>query len=433
MEQLKSFAWHQQKKFLNPLELDPFMDLDFGFLALVASMQMEMQDQKRKSMEVENLTFSASLPQNLDLLTSRIAPCLPNPSQAEYFALWVYHLLEANELVEERIRHSNTRQQQPNDQEHAANIRRVFEQNEEGHAHPIGDVIHLPGRQPESRLDRYLKRPPESNYVFDSSYPWFNNPYARGNQLPNDVRMFTSCPSMDYIARTCERVYNLRRSRGNREQVMMSCAQFWRLKRREMDEGMLPEKRRKLRAIKKKQHIECEMELASDLRQHFEMERYNDMYERGHGPPNKHANCGPIGDKVSYSGRCLPQPNQLRLCEIQICPSISKAREVDEKHTSDTVLKEQPPMVFLLSQFMEREKVSDTEKTHSFPQYFETEGDEKRYIKSCDLIVYRNDELIPKDLGRFSNDFEAYDDLIGLDNFQMAPINPTDRRKFRYS
>lgn len=406
--------------------------MDVGFVALVASAQMEMEDQKREFIESDNLTFSASLPQNSDLLTSRIAPCLPNPSQEEYFALWVYHLLESKVLVEERTNESINRHQQADQQEQAAGIRRIFEHNEEGHARPIGDIIYRSGREPESRLDIFLKREPMPYFVYDASYAWYNDPYAKGSQLTQETRMFCACPTMDYISRACERVFNLRRARNNREELIMPCAEFWRQKRRQIDEAMIPEKRRKLIAIKKKLRKECTIELASDIRKHHEIERYNYMYERGKPTPSKFSNCSPIGDKITYSGRCFPQPNQLRLCEIQISPSMAKARETDELHTSTAVLNQNPPMVFLLSQFNEREGVSDPTKTHAFPEHFESKGQENRYINSCELIMLRNDELIPKDLGRFTNDDDAYDDRIGLRNFQMAPVNPTNRKKFRY-
>ena len=432
IDQLKSFAWHCQKKFLNPAEYEAFMDFDLGFLALVGSAQMEMEDQKREFIESDNLTFSASLKQNSDLLTSRIGPCLPNPSQEEYFALWVYHLLESKELVEERTQEAINRHQQVDQQEQAAGIRRIFEHNEEGHARPIGDIIYRSGREPQSRLDLFLKREPMPYFVFDSNFAWYNDPHAKGSQLTQETRMFCACPTMDYISRACERVFNLRRARNNRDELLMPCSEFWRYKRRQIEDAMIPEKRRKMIAIKKKLRKECTMELASDIRKHHQIERWNFMYERNRPLPNQYSNCSPIGDQITYSGRCFPQANQLRLCEIQISPSMEKARQTDEFHTSASVLNQNPPMIFLLSQFNEREGVSDPSKTNAFPQYFETRGHEDRHINSCELIMLRNDELIPKDLARFTNDEDAYDDRIGGGNFQMAPVNPTNRKKFRY-
>ena len=430
IHELKSYTWHVQRKFLNELELIPFIDFDVGFQAAKGRTQMWMRDEKRRAIELKNLTFSASLQENADLLTSRIAPCLPNPSQLEYMALWVYHLLESSEILELMAQRQIQLHEMRNEREQADGIRRIFERNEEGHARPIGEAFHHSGEEPESRLDRWLKRPPRAHCVFSNSYPWYNDQDSTSTRITRDNQLFKSLPSMAYIATTVERIYNARRPRNNREMLLMPCFQFWREKRKEFQAKMLPEKKEKVHLIKKKILTECEMELPSDVRVQSEVERYNGYINAGMRLPRPFSNQAPIRDQTSYSGRCLPQPNQLRLCEIQVCPSISKATETDEQ-TRPHILNEQPPVVFLISQFLEKAEVSDCEKTHLFPEHFDSKGDDERYLKSCELIVMKDDQLIPSNLERFLDDEEVYDDRIGLANFHMIPKNPSNRRKFR--
>ena len=426
MEVLKAYAWHIQKKLLNPLELFSVMELDVGFMAVTAALQMQMTDEKRLFIETNNLSHSASLKKIAPLLTSRIAPPKPNASQEEYFSLFVYHMLESEELVNESRQRNIEAHQRLNEPEEAENIRRIFEESQDGHARPQGRTIQLMGQEPESELDRYLKKPPEQTFVYSGLYPWYNDIKSTNTRMTHDNMQLRSCPTMEHISRNCERITNARRPRHDRELLAMPCAQWWRIKRREIGEAIPPEKKRKQRLIIKKLRQEVEMELPTDLRDFTELERYNFNHERGKKMPSIFSNS----IMQTYSGRCQPQGNQIRTVELQPCPSIAKARQTDEG-SNPKVLEENPSMVFLVTQFLDRNEVTSCEKTPAFPEHFDSEGICQRNLKSCELVLTRDDKMIPNNLDRFVRNEDLYDDQIGQANYILGGINPKKPLYFR--
>ena len=88
-------------------------------------------------------------------------------------------------------------------------------------------------------------------------------------------------------------------------------------------------------------------------------------------------------------------------------------------------------MVFLVTQFLDRNEVTSCEKTPAFPEHFDSEGICQRNLKSCELVLTRDDKMIPNNLDRFVRNEDLYDDQIGQANYILGGINPKKPLYFR--
>ena len=150
-------------------------------------------------------------------------------------AMFCYHINESAEMTDEI----------DEERESDGPRSRVFGTNRPGPALPIGQPIRPPGQEPQSRLDRYLSTPPQSNFVYNTQFSWYNDPRSKPCHLTQSNRSFSSCPTNEYVARNVERVFSLRNGRESREALAVPDAQYYRIKRREMHTRMHPKKKRK--------------------------------------------------------------------------------------------------------------------------------------------------------------------------------------------
>ena len=333
-------------------------------------------------------------------------------------AMFCYHINESAEMTDEI----------DEERESDGPRSRVFGTNRPGPALPIGQPIRPPGQEPQSRLDRYLSTPPQSNFVYNTQFSWYNDPRSKPCHLTQSNRSFSSCPTNEYVARNVERVFSLRNGRESREALAVPDAQYYRIKRREMHTRMHPKKRKKLREIVKRIRAETQMEKATDLRSYDEIARYR-FHHQMKLPLLKAANCPPISEQEYYFTRAKPFPNQLRVVEAQVCPSLDKA------HHTDKIIepKSCAPMTYIISQFMEKNDTLYCENIPDWPEEFDNEGYQQRYLDSCETILYKQDRLFAPDLDRFINEEEVIGDEISMQNFMQLPISPLPTTKFRCS
>ena len=306
---IKKYCWDVRRKVIHENDLLCFIDFDFGIAKFFGRHQLQASDKNRSKIEEENLSYAATVKTLNKDTKRRLGPPKLTPSQEYTTAQWLYHVME------------------PRPERKTIWPQRGDEKNAQaGPADPKG-------LKDTNVLQAWLRIPPSPKPCFHPAFPYYNAPHnsALDNSSNPEITSpheLGHIPSPTHITRTVERLNSW--YHGNRYKYMPD-TRHKQLRRRQVEDTMTDPKKRKLfLAIIDKIRAEESMEVNSPVRKRVEIPIYRDRLLNEQPLPSPVDDVPPISDPALFTERCMSSPNQLVTNEIQIHPSLTRAKAVDK-------------------------------------------------------------------------------------------------------